>query len=60
MSLKTLLFRGWSKSIVGGGGGGGPEQRGGGSSGFESLVRGGLCNFQLPIGGGSSCFYYGN
>ena len=38
------MLRDWSKSI-GGGGGGGPEQRGGGSSVFESLVRGGLCNF---------------
>ena len=39
--------------------GGGAEQRGGGSSVFEPLVRGGSCNFQLPVGGGSSCFYYG-
>ena len=35
---------------------GGPEQRGGASSVFEPLVRGGLCNFQLLIGGGS--FYF--
>ena len=40
--------------------GGGPEQRWGGSSVFEPLVSGGSCNFQLPVGGGSSCFYYGN
>ena len=36
--------------------GGGPEQRGGGSSGFEPCARGGSCNFQLPLGGGSPYF----
>ena len=41
----------------GGGGWGGPEQRGGGSSVFEPLVRGGSFNFQLPLRGGSSCFF---
>ena len=41
------------------GGGGGPEQRGGGSSVFEPLVRGGSFNFQLPLRGGSSCFFMG-
>ena len=40
------MLRDWSKSMGGGGGGGGePEQRGGGSLVFESLVRGGPCNF---------------
>ena len=45
---------------VGGGpkqrGGGGPKQRGGGSWGFEPCARGGLCNFQLPLRGGSPYF----
>ena len=35
-----------------------PEQRGGGSSVFEPLVRGGSFNFQLPLRGGSSCFFF--
>ena len=39
---------------------GGPEQRGGGSSVFEPLVRGGSFNFQLPLRGGSSYFFYGD
>ena len=43
---------------MGGGGGGGPEHRGVGSSVFEPLVRGGLFNFQLPLRGGSSCFFF--
>ena len=43
---------------VSGGGGGGAEQRGGGSSVFEPLVRGGSFNFQLPLKGGSSCFFF--
>ena len=42
----------WSKSI----GEGGPEQRGGGSWGFEPSAKGGSCNFQLPLGGGSPYF----
>ena len=46
------LIRDWSKSI----GEGGPEQRGGGSWGFEPCARGGSCNFQLPLGGGSPYF----
>ena len=46
------VVRDWSKSI----GGGGPEQRGGGSRGFEPCARGGSCNFQLPLGGGSPYF----
>ena len=45
-------FRDWSKSIEGGG----PEQREGGSWGFEPCARGGSCNFQLPLGGGSPYF----
>ena len=36
--------------------GGGPEQRGGGSWGFEPCARGGSCNFELPLGGGSPYF----
>ena len=32
------------------------EQRGGGSWGFEPCTRGGSCNFQLPLGGGSPYF----
>ena len=36
--------------------GGGPEQRGGGSRGFEPCAKGGSCNFQLPLGGGSPYF----
>ena len=39
-----------------GGGGGGV----GGSSVFQPLVRGGSLNFQLPLRGGSSCFFYGD
>ena len=54
--FKTPPLRDWSKSI----GVGGPEQRGGGSSVFEPLVRGGSFNFQLPLRGGSSCFFYGD
>ena len=37
--------------------GGGEEQRWGGSSVFEPLVRGGPCNFQLPIGVGHPVFF---
>ena len=37
---------------------GGPEQRGGGSSVFEPLVRGGSCNFQLPMGVGHPVFFF--
>ena len=51
--IVRIVIRDWSKSI---GGGGGPEQRGGGSSGFEPCARGGSCNFQLPLGGGSPYF----
>ena len=47
-----IIIRDWSKSI----GGGGPEQRGGWSRGFDPLQRGGSCNFQLPLGGGSPHF----
>ena len=36
--------------------GGGGLQRGGGSLGFEPCARGGSCNLQLPLGGGSSYF----
>ena len=36
----------------------GQEQRGGGSLVFEPLVRGGSFNFQLPLNGGSSCFFF--
>ena len=46
-------IRDWSKSI---GGGGGPEQRAGGLRGFEPCARGGSCNLQLPLGGGSLYF----
>ena len=37
-------------------GGGGPEKRGGGSWGFEPCARGGSCNLQLPLRGGSPYF----
>ena len=37
-------------------GGGGPEQRAGGLRGFEPCARGGSCNLQLPLGGGSLYF----
>ena len=49
---------GFNKGLVKkyGGGGGGPEQRGDGSSGIEPCARGGSCNFQLPLGGGSPYF----
>ena len=36
------------------GGRGGLEQGGDGSWGFEPCARGWSCNFQLPLGGGSS------
>ena len=57
--LKSPESKGLVKKYRGGGGVG-PEQRGGASSGFESLVKDGSCNFYLPVGGGSSCFYYWN
>ena len=41
-----------SKGLGRRGGSGGPKQRGGGSWGFEPCARGGLCNFQLPLGVG--------
>ena len=52
-AMFNTTVRDWSKSM---GGGGGPEQRGGGSWGFEPCARGGSCNFQLPLGGGSPYF----
>ena len=49
------VFRDWSKSI--GGGGVDRSREGvGHDPGFESCARGGLCNFQLPLGGGSPYF----
>ncbi len=40
-----------------GGGGGGPEPKGVGSSVFEPSKMGGLCNFDIHIGGGSSYLF---
>ena len=57
--FNTYIFS--HKGLVkkyGGGGGWLPEQRGAGSSVFEPLVRGGSLNFQLPLRGGSSCFFF--
>ena len=55
----TPLRDGSKSTVGGGGGGGGPEQRGGGLSVFEPLVRGGLFNFQRPMGSASSYFITG-
>ena len=54
--LKQLCAKGLVKKYWGGG----PEQRGGGSLVFEPLVRGGSCNFQLPIGVGHPVLFCGN
>ena len=56
-TMNTAKFKGLVKKYWGEGVEGGSEQRGGGSSVFEPLVRGVLFNFQLPLRGGSSCFF---